>query len=613
MKQKVVTFFTIIFLSSLLCASFGPEVAIYKGEHLKWIDDPVNYFVMFKSNLDENYNCVDDSEKTGYSLDISHVPGDTYIERAFLIWTGTVHKGKIAFPPDNEVLISFNSTDGQIKLSQTVTGLDNKITDPNGFHFSRVRNNGFNTSYYIHRVDVTDFFNEIQQKGRDLGLEYDGFSLFGDYLVSELNCFSNKDHPEATLSDWSIVLIYSSTEISPKNIYIFDNFQHLRNEYLESKLSGFDMNREPEIQMTFINHLGNYGIPSVPDINTGKRVSEGIWVKGNGEEWLTLEDKCNTFYAADNNFTTLDYTDIFNSISSVFGWADREKTCVGGTPPVLDDENIEKNIEADTFIMDASVDGHYAAHFEFAKQIKLKYGANVDDVLTDLVIISTDQLKPPDFHTIGKEDIAACTPSKDENGWCHSDLNHTFAIRLQNWGERSAYNIKVQTELPFFMNYVEGSTEYAAELSSKNGELVSENWINIPDGEGGAFPLTQPTLIFDELNPCDPDDDYLSCKNAMFLRFSVKIDSRTPVNEVFEMVAYITVDDFPTFKTNLGIPVKLKFSDNCLENQEDIDMSECGGSTKESETPDEDAESTQDTELIDDSGKKSDGCSVSLI
>ena len=176
-QKKSVVLLVILLFSLTLFASFGPEVSKYKGKELKWIDEPVNYAVMFKSNLDEDCSCLHNSKENTYTLNVSHVPSDAYVERAFLIWTGTVHKNKIALPPDNEVQLSFNSTDGQVELSQIITGSDNRLTDPNGFEFSSVRKNGFNTSYYVYRVDVTDFFQNIHEKGRDLDLEYDGYSL----------------------------------------------------------------------------------------------------------------------------------------------------------------------------------------------------------------------------------------------------------------------------------------------------------------------------------------------------------------------------------------------------------------------------------------------------
>jgi len=600
--SKLLIFLTVFLISDLIFASFGPEVSKYNGQDLKWIDEPVNYFVMFKSNLDENYNCVEDSNGSTYSVDISHIPGDAYIERAFLIWTGTHPLNKKNDPTDNEVELSYISADQQIKNLASITASPKIVTDPQGFEFNSVEDNGFDTSYFVYRVDVTNFFQDIHEKGKDLGLDYDGYSLYGDYSVKEIDCFKDENHPEATLSDWSIVLIYSSKEIAPKNVYIYDNFQHLRNEYLESELSGFELDHEPEIRMTFFNHLGNLGISSVLE-----EVSEGIWVKGDQEEWLSLFDDCNPFHSGDINQQSLNYTDIFNSISSFYGWNDESPFCIGGNPE-NPNEYQEKNIEADTFIMDSATDSSYATHFSWGtKAIKLKYGANVDDVLTDMVIVSTDQLEPPYFHKVGRRELVACTPSNDEDRWCHSDLEYTFAVRLQAWGYKPVNNMKIKAEIPFLMTYVEGSTEYSTDLTPIGNQLTSENWTNVPDKAGGSFPLAQPTLILDELKPCAPDEGYLSCENTLFLRFSVKIDPRAERNEIFEMLAYIEVDDLPIYRTNSGIPIKLTYSENCVENQEDIDMSECGRDI-ETKVPDNDTNTTQDTELNDDSQKSSDGC-----
>lgn len=620
MKQKKPAIFIIISMfCSLVFASFGPEVSKYNGKELKWIDEPVNYAVMFKSNLDKDYSCLNNSKGSIYTLDTSHIPGDAHVERAFLIWTGTVHNDKTALPPDNEVQLNFNSTDDQISLSQTVTGSDYKLTDANRFEFSSVRDSGFNTSYYIYRTDVTDFFQSLHEKGRDPGLEYDGYSIFGDYSVSGLNCFSNKDYPEATLSDWSVVLIYSSTQIAPNNVHIYDNFQHLRNEYLESELTGFDLNRDPKVKMTFINHLGTLGVPSLPDFNTGERVSEGIWVQGDHDSWLSLEDECNIFHGDQNNFETLNYTDIFNSISSVFGWTDRESICIGGKPQTPDNKNIEKNIEADTFFMNASTNGSYATHFDLGtKAIKLKYGANVDDVLTDLVIVSTDQKKPPNLHYYPEREHVACTPCAEKGDyWCESDLEYTFVIRLKNYGERIAEDIAIKTSIPEGMEYVKNSTEYSNSMYPMNeidGDkyLYSNKWTSIPDGKDGEFPLKDETVVLKELVP-DNTNDMVQPHLALFVRYRATLKKGRLKSMVIESGAEIGIKGSSKMHTNSGIPLRLRFNDSSLENQKDIDMSQCGTKRPEESDIANDNDSAQDIELIDDIDKRNDGCSITLI
>jgi hypothetical protein len=608
MKKTVITFFTILLFFSALFASFGPEVSKYNGKDLKWMDGGTNYLVMFKSNLDKDYNCVDESEFNSYSLDETLLPPDAIVERAFLVWTGTVPINKKDEPTDGEVELHFTSKYGDIQHSATISANPGTVTKPRGFDFDSVKQSEFNIYHYVYRVDITSFFNAITEKADEL--EAKDYYYFGNYSVTGIDCYKDEAHPEAIISDWSIVVIYYSKYMSGKNIYIYDNFQILRNDYLESELTVLEMSRDPLVQMTFINHLGNHGIPSVPDINSGKRVSEGIWIKGSSENWLTLEDKCNTFYAADNNFTTLDYTDIFNSISSLYGWSDDEPYCIGGEQPLLDTKNIEQNIEADTFIMSASTDVHYAAHFNpDTTEIMVKYGANTDDVLTDMIIISTDKLKPP-YIDYPVRELVACTPCAEKGDcWCESDLEYTFAIRLQNQGHKSAEELSIETSIPEYMEYVENSTEFATDFIEKDGYLISDKWTQIPDNENGEFPLKEKKVVLDELKPYYQDEGV----KTIFVRYRTKLkDGGRIKSMIIESIAKIGMKGSPEFLTNTGYPLKLTFSDNCFENPEDINMSECGGSTEDAETPDEYTDFDND-DLTNDIDKKDDGCAITLI
>ena len=618
--SKLIVLLTVLLISDLIFASFGPEVSKYDGKELKWIDEPVNYFVMFKSNLDANYNCIENPEENSFELK-NYIPNDDLIVRAFLIWTGTIHKDKIALPPDNEVQLHFNSTYGEINHSATITADPGIITKPRGFEFNSIKQSGFDSSYYVYRVDVTDFFNTILEKGADaVSLDHDD-PLSGKYFVTGINCFKDKAHPEATLSDWSIIIVYYSKHLSGKNIYIYDNFQLLKNEYLESELTGFDTGYDPEAKMTFINHLGNHGIPSVPNIDSGERVSEGIWVQGTDTEWYSLDDRCNIFTAATNNFETLDYIDIFNSTSSVLYWSFKNPSsnCIGEETPDIDDQ-MEKNIEADTFIMNAKHNIPRGARLSpHATEIHFKYGVNMDNILTDLVIVSTDQKKPPSLYYYPGQELAVCAPCAEKGDyWCESDLEYTFVIRLKNYGERTAEDISIKTTIPEYMEYVKNSTEFSNAMYPTyptNGDkyLYSNKWTSIPDGKDGEFPLKEDPIVLERLSP-DNTNDMVQPELALFVRYRTKLkDGGRIKSMVIESRAEIGIKGSSKMYTNSGVPLKLRFSDNSLSNQEDIDMTECG--TAKTETPDEDddADSTQDTELTDDSNNKSSGCNCIFL
>lgn len=233
LRKTIICIFMVLgFFSTVSSKELGPDVSVYRGEELKWEDGAYGYFVMFKSLLMDDNNaayspvCMDEKEGSTYTLDLSHIPADAAVERAFLVWTGAQPIALRNGLTDNEVMLSFISEDKQIKEEQVIKGKKAyKIAEAQGFEFDAFADmdpDAFNQSYFTYRVDVTDFFKNIHDKGRDLGNEYDGYSLYGDYKMSDLECANDQVYiGESTMvSGWTLLIIYTSIEISPKK-YIF--------------------------------------------------------------------------------------------------------------------------------------------------------------------------------------------------------------------------------------------------------------------------------------------------------------------------------------------------------------------------------------------------------
>ena len=594
-------FLVLVLLAVLLplaagAKAIGPSVSKYRGTDLKWEDGAYGYHVMFKSLLENKeadsdpQNPQADTCKTSstYNLNLSHIPSDAIIEDAYIIWTAAQPVAKKDSTTDNEVTLTFVSDDGTITENQTVKGKKAyKISEAGSvdFEFDAVRDSDdTNKSWYTYRVKILDFFKSIQEKGRAKATEgsafYDGYSLLGNYTLSDLECTNDAVYKGSTemVADWSIVLVYSSVEISPKKIYMYDGFKVYWHELSEINVSGFEFPIDPEIRITLASHEGDPGLWDLePD--GFALVPEGIQVQGDATDWILVSNDCNPEAWANNGYINLNYTEIFNSISSVYGFADEAPTCIGGTPPVLNYEEIEYGMDVDTFIMDSA---SYPVHFhKGGNRIALRIGANQDSVITNYMIVSVDT-KAPQFDIPGQPEKVACTPANNfdpdslEGKWCQNSLEHTFALRIQNWGTDEAKNITVKDSVPAGMEYVPGSTEYATSFKVENGKKIATRWIPIPDSNG--FPLENGFNLPNPLNFCDENSDYLACNDLVIIRFRAKVKSETPKNQVIENIATYKTPGVSDYRTNLGIPVKLRMvSAGCVNSQDAIDLSECGG------------------------------------
>jgi hypothetical protein len=600
MLNKTITYLFIVigFFSTVSSKELGPDVSVYKGQMLKWEDykKGYNYHVMFRSLLADEKTCLSEVLISSYTLDPSHVPSDAFVKRAFLVWTGAQPIDKIDEIADNQVVLNFESSDRNIQETQTVTTNGHKVTEPQGFEFdSFIDPDDSGRSYFTYRVDVTEFFKVLHEKGRESGYEYDGYSLYGNYKITGFNCANDQIYLEngELVSGWAIILIYRSIETRPRAIYFYDGLNSYKNETAETYVSGFEFISDPKTQITLLSYGGQ--------TDSG---NEGLEVRGgDNADWIPLSNKCNP------------ESDVFNSISSVYGWADKEPECIGGTPDEYDPEMMENSMDVDTFVMNSATDGSFSAHFnEGGTEINIRIGANQDRIFTNMLIVSTDPADPtPDFHIPGQPEMIACTPTEipfnpySLNGsWCYGELEYTFVIRLQNWGEKASPPVSVQTLIPTFMEYVPESTEYANKFKVVNGKLNAEEWFSITDSEDNGFPLINSTQVAEKIIPNE---------DTVFVRFRTKVKDTTPKNEVFELNATISAEGYPSYRTNYGIPVKLVYSDaGCVEKQEDVDLSECGGTPETTdEQPDTDSDPETDEDAIISEKENSSGCGCSLI
>ena len=607
LKMKKFRFFLVLLLCVLPLAlsakAIGPSVSNYRGTELKWEDGAYGYHVMFKSLLsnteaDSDINnpqgdtCLDSST---YVLDATYLPLDAIIEDAYLVWTGAVPVVEKDDPTDNEVTLSFqHESNTGISSTQTIKGKKAYKVSEAGFvdfEFDAFKDASEpNKSWFTYRVKVVDFFKALQQKGRELETDqsgsFDGSYLYGSYTLSGLKCASDAIYKGSTemVSGWSIILIYTSATISPKKVYLYDGFKPYYHELSEISVSGFEFPTDPEIRLTLASHEGDPGLATL-NPETGMLYEEGIQVQGDGVDWLLISNECNPPAYLSDNFATLNYTEIFNSISSVYDYTGTNLQCIGGVPGALNYDEIEYGMDMDTFVLDTANDGGMAAHFhKGGTNIKLRIGANQDQAITNFMLVSVDT-KTPQFDIPGQPEKVACTPANTpvsageqyEGKWCQNNIEHTFAMRIQNWGTDLTKNISVVDTIPTGMEYVPGSTEYANDFVVENGKKIAKKWIPIPDDAGG-FPLVNGVKVADSLNFCKEGEDYLSCNDLVIVRFRAKVRQDTAKNHVIENTALYRTPGVVDYKTNLGISSKLRMiSTGCVTSQDAVDLSDCGG------------------------------------
>lgn len=624
MKKLLVFIFV---LSAVLSASayegttIGPEVSTLDGKKLQWEAGSFDYFVMFKSLMGNDVReiCSSASSPVGcdwednpepdsclpqstFQLTNQHVPEDAYVEAAYLVWTSSLDPNNVNHT-DNTATLNFTSDDGQI--TQTINAVAPRIgtagTDANpgqqDFTFEGITTEQSGTiygGYYTYRVDVTDFFNQIHAKGRDLGYKSDGMSLYGSYTVSDVECSNDSNYlsqivgtngySASVMCGWSLITVYRSTRISPKMVYIYNGFGKFCKQEVDLGISGFEFPDKPIIKMTMAVHEGDPGLASATGcgglLGTGACPPEGLQVTGQTtapEDLVILQNQCNPAKFVDSSGTAFNYSDTYNSISSIYGWNDDFPTCIGGDPNNPDPNTLEYTMDVDTFLLDAEANPDFDRQFKKGdSNMFIKIGANADCIYPNYMVVSLDT-KAPRYDI----PINPVTPDGREKNYCScseqadsvcATAPFYFMIKVQNWGDDLSTNVTVQDTLSPKVNYISGTTEMCKEWKSDN---VCKKWETVEDINGG-FPLTNPYKVADILGYCD--QVYQTCDETIMIRFKVKPKDNLAKNEVIENTAIISDDSGKPYKTNTSIPLRLTFG-SCPSAAacENPDLTNCGG------------------------------------
>ncbi len=612
--------FTVLFFSvfGLFAGQYGgsplgPDVAEFNGKKLQWEGGAYDYFVMFKSLL-ENTDPANDNNgqnpsadkclsASTYTLDASKVPLDAYVEAAYIVWNAAVKLDGIKQPTDNSVHLKFEQQDNEFDSLETdvVTSKAHLSTDTDqSFEFEGVATQpteAQSPAWVTYRADITDFFNKIHQAGRSVGLDNDGVALFGNYTVSGLDCteddFYSKNNygsNSVMVSNWSIVLVYRSEEVPAKNVYIYRGFDLYQFQATDITVRGFEFPADPIIKISMLVSEGDPGlaINQDPSCGSGGLIAapcppEGLQLKGmNQSDFIPLFNECNPPRDKDSNGNPYNYTEMYNSISSVYGWGAETPSCSGNYGDL---SSFEYGMDFDTFRLDSSNPPFDQQLKEDDTEFTLKVGANADMIFTNLLVVSVDTRAPKfdipvnDNTPSGREkNFCSCAPEGDR---ICPDFPFYFAVKIQNWGDDTSEHVTLQDSLTSLVTYVPGSTEICHETDDKD---MCTKWEKVDDANG-KFPFAEAREVAEKMAPCNRTD--FTCTDTVWVRFKVTPQSGLPKHAVIENTAFIADSTGAVYKSNTSIPLRLKLGscpdqDTCLH----PDMDKCGGNVEDKCTKD---------------------------
>lgn len=606
--------------------TIGPDVAELNGKKLQWEAGSFDYFVMFKSLMTNNIRqeCNSLSSPVGcdlpgnpeadtcltqstFTLTPSHVPEDAYVEAAYLVWTTSVDPNNTA-TTDNTAHLLYESTDGVIGMETDVIaprvgvlGTNDANPGQQDFTFEGIGMTdtlgNIGAGYYTYRVDVTDFFAEIHERGREYGYKSDGLSLYGNYTVSGVDCTNNSQYisqvsgnsiySSTVIAGWSLITVYRSTRVPAKMVYIYNGLGQYQGQYVNLGVSGFEFPDKPTVKMTLAVNEGDPGFAYATGcggglLGGGACPPEGLLVTGfttPAEDLVLLQNECNPGKTTDSDGTAFNYSETYNSISSLYGWQDKQPECVGGNPNNPDANTLEYTMDVDTFLLDAETNPDFERQFKKGdNSMFIQIGVNRDVIYSNYMVLSVDT-KNPKFdipvnpNTPDGREKSFCSCSEPTDTICFTAPFY-YAIKIQNWGDDLSVNVKVKDVLPAKVTYVPGTTEICRDWKSSDPNACAK-WEAVED-INGAFPLTEEYKVADILDYCDPVAQ--TCPETIMLRFKVQPKTGLAKNDVIENTAYISDDSGIVYKSNTSIPLRLT-SGTCPSAAlcENPDLTNCGG------------------------------------
>lgn len=649
-----------IFCPFFLSAAMGPGVSVdMNGKALKWEEGSRDYFVMFKSlllNLNRTTclqdcqggqdkvgnpqadKCMDPAIGSTFVLQNNHIPLDAYVESAYLVWTSSMDRQKLDDTVDNKVTLSFTGLDSGITYSKEIVGPEHHLNESDGFTYSGKKLefpmfNGYGKPYqtcsvdadcaqnigtyaecvpwtdgktycglrqgiYTYRVDVTDFFKTLHDKGNEAGIGVSGLQLLGKYTVTGMDCTDTATYLNLSglIGGWALIMVYTSEQIFPKKIYVYDDLDMYQFKSSDINVTGFELPTDANVKLTLHTLEGDPGLSGAV-----ANPNESIQIRGaQRTDWVQLQNACNP--PAKDTLSN-PYTEIYNSVSSMFGWADENPICIGNSK---DPNSLEYAMDVDTLLISAT-DPLFEPHLQRGDtSLNIKVSSGLDGIYTNFLVLSIDT-RAPKFDipittdTPDGREKNACSCSTEKDMFCDSPFYYT--IKVQNWGDNAAVNVRVRDALPEGITYVSGTTQIATSLDESGKGL---DWKTVEDASGGSFPLAENYPVSDLMEPCDQTS--LTCENTVLIRFKVQPEATLPKNAVLVNIAEITDSTGTVYKTNSSVPLRMKRDSICDTSCLEPSLDKCSGAGGEPiQTGDSDSKAGNDSTSVSDNEINDDG------
>ena len=457
------------------------------------------------------------------------IPKDAVIEQAFLVWFASVNDADSMMFTDNQVTLM--TPDGE---EHTVTAsLQGNSASPQGFEFESYYKNGY--YYYVYRVDVTNIIADFQYNGENGGIR----PLVGEYKVSGVDDIydcakSGEKHNYCQMASmiggWQLILIYGSSQIARKRIYLYNGLDWSANTNLNPTtitIGNFELPEKAAVKVSFVTADGDDYI----------KYPEYLEVKGGlAAQSLVLGE------VGDGTCNPLNQP--FNSKFRTVNHKGEVSEC-----------REELSFDIDTFFLqyDENVeDSIINPHVQYgttSMDFYIKTGADI--VLTNYVILSVDT-RLPAFDIPEQNEKTLLTTTGAENKVCKNTA-FGYQIVVENHGFEPAELVMVSDTLTDLQTYIPGTFQIDYTGTGKCFEDYPDN---------GDFPLKSGLMIADKLEICQ---DETNCERIL-LRFLVKTPENSPKNASFTNTADIwdakTGED-KVYKTNQGLPVRSTFASTC--------------------------------------------------
>ncbi len=593
--KTVALFLFFIAVPIIVCGAQVPfeSISSFRGQQLKWENGGVDYAILIKSALANTENlglaanpqgdtCL--QESTGRFLQT--LPHDAYVEKAFLIWSGTVDPEKIAEPVPHTVTLTYYNQQTETKEAFIVTadrqGFIDGESDFSFEGFSVNSNGSGTTAHFTYRADISAYLQSVVEKVSALGI-LPGKILTGDYTVSGIPCSSADFYKGSTsmVAGWSILLIYrSEMESKAQNIYLYNGFKRYQHEQSDLTISGFKLPKEADFRVTLLSHEGDIGLYS-----TAQPFFEGVLLKSSNGNQYQLSNVCNPWTGL--------YFEVFNNISSMGGDSANEPFCLGGKPNVLDKATMEYSIEADTFFLNSGAEGMQEFLAANATSLQLGVAANQDMAILNLLVVAVET-QMPNFDIPEKQELFSCicsTENDQGSAVCGgAEVENYLLIRVENWGSGDSGIVYAQTTIDNgYFKYVPASTEIATQFDEKGN---GTNWQQLPDGPGGISPLLEPNLI---ANNMKSHLDSAGEAETMLIRYRIQNNGSIKHGKG-SSAAYISTEFGGTYASNNNIPLGL-WQKTCEQacSTEEL-KARCGGLTPLPEIANDEDSALPDTD-----------------